>query len=83
MSQREFMIVLAHTHACTTCRGRLFDNPSALLSSRSLTSTEKETLLGLKYEDYLTPDALCRAAGVPARDLEAYQDEGVVRLRHL
>jgi hypothetical protein len=83
MSQREFMIVLAHTLACSVCRGRLLDNPASLLSSRSLTSAEKETLQSLKYENYLTPEALSRAAGIPASDLEAYQDEGVVRLRHL
>ena len=83
MSQREFMIVLAHTLACSVCRGRLLDNPASLLSSRSLTSAEKETLQGLKYEDYLTPDTLCRAAGITVGDLDAYQDSGVVRLRHL
>ena len=83
MSQREFMIVLAHTLACSACRGRLLDNPAPLLGSRSLTSAEKETLQSLKYEDYLTPDTLSRAAGIPVGDLEAYQDEGVVRLRHL
>ena len=83
MSQREFMIVLAHTLACSVCRGRLLDNPASLLSSRSLTSAEKETLQGLKYEDYLTPDTLSRAAGISVGDLEVYQDMGVVRLRHL
>jgi hypothetical protein len=83
MSQREFMIVLAHTHACSACRGRLLDNPAATLSNRALTSAEKETLQGLKYEDYLTPDTLSRAAGITVGDLDAYQDSGVVRLRHL
>ena len=83
MSQREFMIILAHTHACSACRGRLLDNPSSLLGSRSLTSAEKETLQGLKHEDYLTPDTLSRAAGITVSDLDAYQDVGVVRLRHL
>ena len=83
MSQREFMIVLAHSHVCSACRGRLLDNPASILSNRALTSAEKETLQGLKYENYLTPDALSRAAGVPVSDLDAYQDEGVVRLRHL
>jgi hypothetical protein len=83
MSQREFMIVLAHTHACSACRGRLLDNPAAVLDNRALTSDEKETLQGLKYEDYLTPDTLSRAAGIMVDDLDAYQDVGVVRLRHL
>jgi hypothetical protein len=83
MSQREFMIILAHTHACSACRGRLLDNPAAMLGNRALTSAEKETLQDLKYEDYLTPDTLCRAAGITVGDLDAYQDSGVVRLRHL
>ena len=83
MSQREFMIVLAHTHACSACRGRLLDNPASVLGNRSLTAAEKETLQNLKYEDYLTPDILSRAAGITVGDLDAYQDSGVVRLRHL
>jgi hypothetical protein len=83
MSQREFMIVLAHTHVCSACRGRLLDNPAALLSSRALTSDQKTTLQCLKPEDFITPDTLSRAAGVAMADLEAYQDEAVVRLRHL
>jgi len=83
MSQREFMIVLAHTHACSACRGRLLDHPAATLGNRALTSAEKETLQGLQYEDYLTPDTLSRAAGITVGDLDAYQDSGVVRLRHL
>jgi hypothetical protein len=83
MSQREFMIVLAHTHVCSACRGRLLDNPASALNNRALTAAEKETLQGLKYEDYLTPDTLCRAAGIAVADLEVYQDMGVVRLRHM
>jgi hypothetical protein len=83
MSQREFMIVLAHTHACSACRGRLLDNPTAILNSRALTPVEKETLQSLKPEDFITPDTLSRAAGITVGDLDAYQDEGVVRLRHL
>ena len=59
------------------------DDPTAILSKRALTSTEKETLQSLKREDFITPDTLSRAAGIPVSDLEAYQDEGVVRLRHL
>jgi hypothetical protein len=83
MSQREFMIVLAHMHVCSACRGRLLDNPTAILSSRALTSDQKETLQYLKPEDFITPDTLSRAAGITVADLEAYQDEAVVRLRHL
>ena len=83
MSQREFMIVLAHTHVCSACRGRLLDKPASVLGNRSLTAAEKETLQNLKHEDYLTPDILSRAAGITVGDLDAYQDSGVVRLRHL
>jgi len=83
MSQREFMIVLAHTHMCSACRGRLLDNSASILSNRALTSDEKETIQRLKFEDYLTPDTLSRAAGITVGDIEAYQDTAVVRLRHL
>ena len=83
MSQREFMIVLAHTHVCSACRGRLLDNPASIVSSRALTPAEKETLQRLKFEDYLTPDTLSRAAGITVGDIEGYQDTAVVRLRHL
>ena len=83
MSQREFMIVLAHMHVCTACRGRLLDDSTAILSKRALTSTEKETLQCLKREDFITPDTLSRAAGITVSDLDAFQDVGVVRLRHL
>ena len=65
MSQREFMIILAHTHACSACRGRLLDNPAAMLGNRALTSAEKETLQDLKYEDYLTPDTLSAPPASP------------------
>jgi hypothetical protein len=83
MSQREFMIVLAHLHVCTVCRGRLLDTPTTILNSRALSPTEKEVLQGLKPADFLTPDTLSRAAGISVSDLDAYQDQGVVRLRHL
>jgi hypothetical protein len=83
MSQREFMIVLAHTHVCSACRGRLLADPVPALASRPLTTDEKERLAGLKFEDFITPDALARAAGISLADLNVYQDEAVVRLRHL
>ena len=83
MSQREFMIVLAHTHVCSACRGHLLDNPAATLAGRPLTADEKKTLAELKFEDFLTPEALSRAAGITAADLDTYRDEAVVRLRHL
>lgn len=83
MSQREFMIVLAHTGNCGMCRARLLDNATAIFSSRSLTDVEKEILSGLKFEDFLTPDSLSRAARVARTDLERFSGEPVVRLRHL
>ena len=83
MSQREFMIVLAHSENCGMCRGRLLGDPAALLASRSLTEEEKAVLAALKYEDFLTPESLARAAKVGRDDLERYGGEPVVRLRHL
>jgi hypothetical protein len=83
MSQREFMIVLAHTENCGLCRGKLLDDPYGLMASRSLTENEKNLLAGLKFEDFLTPDALARAAKVGRDELERYAGEPVVRLRHL
>ena len=83
MSQREFMIVLAHTHVCTLCRSRLLADAEAVLAGRPLTAAEKDRLSRLQFEDYLTPDTLTRAVGVSPAELEAYRDQGVVRLRHL
>ncbi len=83
MSQREFLIVLAHAHVCSACRGKLLADPGPALAIRPLTETERERLSGLKDEDFITPDALARAAGISPTDLNAYQDEAVVRLRHL
>jgi hypothetical protein len=83
MSQREFMIVLAHAGNCGMCRGRLLDNPAAMFTGRSLTDAEKEVLSGLKFEDFLTPDSLARAAHVVRTELERFSAEPVVRLRHL
>ena len=83
MSQREFMIVLAHTHSCGMCRAKLLADTSAVLAGHSLSEGEKETLLGLKSEDFLTPDGLARAAHVPRADIERFAGEPVVRLRHL
>lgn len=83
MSQREFMIVLAHTHVCTACRGLLLARGAAALTSRPLTNEERESLAALKFDDFLTPEALSRAAGISMSDLDTYRDEAVVRLRHL
>jgi hypothetical protein len=83
MSQREFMIVLAHTGNCGMCRAKLLDDPAGVMASRSLTEEEKTVLAGLKYEDFLTPETLARAAKVGRGELERYGAEPVVRLRHL
>lgn len=83
MSQREFMIVLAHTGNCGMCRARLLGDPASVFHGRSLSDAEKEVLSGLKYEAFLTPDSLARAAHVMRDELERYSGEPVVRLRHL
>ena len=64
MSRREFMIVLAHSHNCGMCRAKLLANASDILASRSLSESERETLGGLQFEDFITPDGLARAARV-------------------
>lgn len=83
MSQREFMIVLAHTGNCGTCRARLLGDPAAVFAGRSLNDHEKELLSGLKFEDFITPESLSRAAHVTRDELERFSGEPVVRLRHL
>ena len=83
MSQREFMIVLAHTGNCGMCRARLLGNSTSVFSGRSLSEGEREILSGLKFEDFLTPDSLARAARVGRDELERFSGEPVVRLRHL
>jgi carbonic anhydrase len=83
MSRREFLIVLAHTHNCGMCRAKMLADSAGLLARRSLTETERELLQGLKYEDFITPDTLSRAAQVSRAELEAFSGEAVVRLRHL
>ncbi len=83
MSQREFMIVLAHAHVCGACRARLLADAAAVSTGRPLSEDEKEVLGRLKFEDFITPDTLARAAGCTVADLDAYRDQPVVRLRHL
>lgn len=83
MSRREFLIVLAHSHNCGMCRARLLADSAGLLARRSLTEAEREILEGLKYEDFITPETLSRAAQVERAELETYSGEAVVRLRHL
>jgi hypothetical protein len=83
MSQREFMIVLAHTSNCGMCRARMLGDAASVFGGRSLTEGEREILSGLKFEDFLTPEILSRAARVPREELEHFSAEPVVRLRHL
>lgn len=83
MSQRELLIILAHTHVCEACRSRLLVDPEAVLAARPLTPAERESLSRLKPEDYATADSLGHAAGIAADDLQAFRSEAVVRLRHL
>jgi hypothetical protein len=83
MSQREFMIVLAHSENCGMCRAKLLANPAAVLSNRSLNEDEKEVLSGLKFEDFITTESLARAARIARAELDRYAGEPVVRLRHL
>ncbi len=83
MSQREFMIILAHAHVCGGCRDKLLADPAATTIGRALSADEKWTLGNLKFEDFITPDTLARATGVTVGALDAYRDEPVVRLRHL
>jgi hypothetical protein len=83
MSRRTYLIIIAHTHACTLCRGRLLNDPEATLAGHALSDDEKTILSELKSESYLTPDTLTRATSISNAELEAYRDEGVVRLRHI
>jgi|GEM_PF-825658 len=83
MSQREFMIVLAHAHVCGACRDRLLKNPSDVFNHRPLTGDEKAILSRLKFEDFITPELLAHATGTTVTELDAFRDQPVVRLRHL
>lgn len=83
MSQREFMIVLAHSYNCGMCRAKLLASPSAMLANHSLGESEREILAGLKFEDFITSDSLTRATRVTRAELDAFSGEPVVRLRHL
>ena len=82
MSQRELLLVLAHAHGCSACRNRLLADPMSVTRSRALSEGEKERLIRLKTEDFITPDTLARATGVTMSQLEEYQNHPVTRLRH-
>lgn len=83
MSQREFMIVLAHAHICGACRDKLISTPGAVFSGRALSPDEKARLTDLQFADFITPDTLARATGSQVAELDAYREQPVVRLRHL
>ncbi len=83
MSQREFMIVLAHAHVCGACRDKLLATPQAVFIGRALSQDEKEKLTGLEFADFITPDRVAHAVGREAAELDAYRDQPIVRLRHL
>lgn len=83
MSQREFMIVVAHAHVCSACRSRLLSDPPAVLVHHALAPAEREVLGRLQFEDFITPDTLAHATGTSVAELDAYRDQPVVRLRHL
>ena len=65
------------------CRARLLGDAPAVLAAGRSPRTRKTVLSGLKYEDFLTPETLARAADVGRDELERYRGEPVVRLRHL
>ncbi len=82
MSQKEYLIVLAHAMSCTACRSRLLAEPASIFRGRSLTDDEKESLSNLSDKDFTTTELLARGSGARADDLRAYADHAVVRLRH-
>ncbi len=82
MSQKEYLIVLAHAMSCTACRGRLLAEPAAIFRGRSLTDDEKESQSNLSDKDFTTTELLARGSGARVDDLRAYADHAVVRLRH-
>ena len=82
MSQKEFLIVLAHAMGCSACRSRLLAEPTAIFRGRSLTEGEKEALSHLADTDFTTTELLARGSGARSDDLRAYADHAVVRLRH-
>ena len=82
MSQKEYLIVLAHALSCVPCRSRLLAEPASILRGRSLTDDEKESLSNLSDKDFATTELLARGAGARVDDLRAYADHAVVRLRH-
>ena len=83
MSQREFLIVLAHAHVCGACRDKLLARPEAVFAGRALTQDEKQRLTNLQFADFITPEKLARAAGSEPAELDAFRDQPIVRLRHL
>ncbi len=83
MSQREFLLVLAHAHGCHACLSRLLADPAAITRGRSLSQAERDLLGQLKSNDFMTSELLSKATGVTVLQLEEYRDHPVARLRHL
>ncbi len=83
MSQREMVFVLAHAQLCAGCRDRLLASPQAVLTGRSLSGEERETISRLQAADFFTPERLAKVSGVSTGELNEYANHPVVRLRHL
>jgi len=82
MSQREVLLVLAHAQQCERCRTRMLEEPDRILIGRALSQDESAMLGKLAAEDFLTPQTLAKAAGVPASSIAEYSNHPIVRLRH-
>jgi hypothetical protein len=82
VSQKEFLIVLAHASSCLSCRYKLLGDPGSVLRGRALTEEEREKLSHLSDQDFVTTELLARGAGTTPDELRAYADHAVVRLRH-
>ena len=83
MSQRELLLLLAHTQMCLTCRDRLLAAPQAALAGHNLGTAERELLYQLKEADFFTPERLAAATGVKTAEINEYSNHPIVRLRHL
>ena len=81
MSQREMLLVLAQRTSALPAEPPA-ERPRGPSRGRSLSDAEKDTLAGLKFEDFLTPELLARAAGCTVTEPDEYRDEPVVRFRH-
>jgi hypothetical protein len=60
----------------------MFEEPKQVFTGRALTADEIGVLSGLSDDDFITPERLAKAAGVPSSGLGEYRDHPIVRLRH-